>query len=93
MRILILSTLSVSVGFLAACDNSAQSGTLIGAGGGALAGQAIGHNTESTLIGAGVGARRRRRTPGVAAHGARTRASVVEGPASEANTRAHRNGS
>ncbi|MCP4759457.1 MAG: glycine zipper 2TM domain-containing protein [Planctomycetes bacterium] len=56
MRILILSTLSVSVGFLAACDNSAQSGTLIGAGGGALAGQAIGHNTESTLIGAGVGA-------------------------------------
>ncbi len=56
MRILILSTLSVSVGFLAACDNSAQSGTLIGAGTGALAGQAIGHNTEGTLIGAGVGA-------------------------------------
>jgi len=29
---------------------------LIGAGTGALAGQAIGHNTEGTLIGAGVGA-------------------------------------
>jgi uncharacterized protein YcfJ len=38
------------------CDNSAQSGTLIGAGVGALAGQAIGGNTKGTLIGAGVGA-------------------------------------
>ena len=32
-----------------------QRGAAIGAGVGALAGQAIGHNTEGTLIGAGVG--------------------------------------
>ncbi|MCP3903834.1 MAG: glycine zipper 2TM domain-containing protein [Planctomycetes bacterium] len=38
------------------CDNSAQSGTLIGAGIGALAGQAIGGDTTGTLVGAGVGA-------------------------------------
>ncbi len=41
------------------CSNHAQSGALIGAGVGAVAGQAIGRNTESTvggaLIGAGVG--------------------------------------
>jgi surface antigen len=32
-----------------------QAGALVGAGGGALLGQAIGHNTEATLIGAAVG--------------------------------------
>jgi len=42
--------------FMAGCDTAGESGTLIGAGGGALAGQAIGHNTTGTLIGAGVGA-------------------------------------
>jgi hypothetical protein len=42
--------------FSAGCDTAGKSGTLIGAGGGALAGQAIGHNTTGTLIGAGVGA-------------------------------------
>ena len=36
--------------------NDAQAGSLIGAGAGALAGQAIGGDTEGTLIGAGVGA-------------------------------------
>jgi hypothetical protein len=35
---------------------NANNGTLIGAAGGALVGQAIGHNTGGTLIGAGVGA-------------------------------------
>ena len=35
--------------------NDAQSGALLGAGIGALAGQAIGGDTEATLIGAGVG--------------------------------------
>ena len=40
---------------LAGCNN-AQGGAAAGAGVGALAGQAIGRNTESTLIGAGVGA-------------------------------------
>ena len=38
------------------CQNDAQTGALIGAGVGALAGQAIGGDTEGTLIGAGVGA-------------------------------------
>lgn len=36
--------------------NDATAGSLLGAGIGALAGQAIGHNTESTLIGGAVGA-------------------------------------
>jgi uncharacterized protein YcfJ len=56
MRVLMLTAASVSIGLLGACDNSAKSGTLIGAGTGALAGQAIGGNTKGTLIGAGVGA-------------------------------------
>ncbi len=38
------------------CRNDAQTGALVGAGGGALAGQAIGGDTKSTLIGAGAGA-------------------------------------
>lgn len=38
------------------CRDDAQTGALVGAGGGALAGQAIGGNTQSTLIGAGAGA-------------------------------------
>ena len=56
MRVLTTAFLSISLGLLGACDNSAKSGTLIGAGGGALAGQAIGGNTKGTLIGAGAGA-------------------------------------
>jgi uncharacterized protein YcfJ len=47
---------AISTIFVVGCDTAGQSGTLIGAGGGALAGQAIGHNTTGTLIGAGVGA-------------------------------------
>ncbi len=39
----------------AGCSDAEQ-GTLLGAGVGALAGQAIGGNTAGTLIGAGVGA-------------------------------------
>lgn len=56
MKVLAVTVLATLAGFVAGCDNSAKSGTLIGAGTGALAGQAIGHNTEGTLIGAGVGA-------------------------------------
>lgn len=57
MRMAIITGITaLSLGSLGACDNSAKSGTLIGAGTGALAGQAIGHNTSGTLIGAGVGA-------------------------------------
>jgi hypothetical protein len=35
---------------------NAQYGALLGAGAGALSGQAIGHDTESTLIGTAIGA-------------------------------------
>jgi hypothetical protein len=38
------------------CRSSANKGTAIGAIGGAVAGNVIGHNTTGTLIGAGVGA-------------------------------------
>jgi uncharacterized protein YcfJ len=49
--------LCVSLGlFICGCETSAQSGGLIGAGVGALAGQAIGHDTKSTVIGTAVGA-------------------------------------
>ncbi len=41
---------------LAACQNDAQTGALLGAGIGALAGQAIGGDTEGTVIGAAAGA-------------------------------------
>jgi len=44
------------LGIIAGCSSDAQTGAAVGAGTGALAGQAIGRNTESTLIGAGVGA-------------------------------------
>jgi outer membrane lipoprotein SlyB len=37
------------------CATEARTGGLAGAGIGALAGQAIGHDTESTLIGAAIG--------------------------------------
>ena len=37
------------------CANKTQNGALIGAGAGALAGQAIGRNTKSSLIGAAAG--------------------------------------
>lgn len=43
-------------GVLTGCQSDAQSGALLGAGIGALAGQAIGGNTKSTLIGAAAGA-------------------------------------
>ena len=45
----------VAVGLLPGCSD-AQAGSLLGAGIGALAGQAIGGDTKATLIGAGVGA-------------------------------------
>ncbi|MFG0329503.1 MAG: glycine zipper domain-containing protein [Phycisphaerales bacterium] len=38
------------------CESDAAAGGLIGAGIGALAGQAIGGNTEATVIGTAVGA-------------------------------------
>ena len=57
MKSSVLVVCSLAAGLsLAGCKNDAQTGTLIGAGVGALAGQAIGGNTAGTLIGAGIGA-------------------------------------
>lgn len=52
-----VSLLIVGVFLLATggCESDAQTGALLGAGIGALAGQAIGGDTEGTLIGAAVG--------------------------------------
>lgn len=51
---LLMPTLMVCV--VAGCESDAQTGSLLGAGVGALIGQAAGGSTEATLIGAGVGA-------------------------------------
>jgi hypothetical protein len=53
---LLMSAIFISTIFVAGCAKKYQSGALIGAGAGALAGQAIGGNTTGTLIGAGAGA-------------------------------------
>ena len=47
---------SIGLISLSGCATKAENGALIGAGAGALLGQAIGGNTGSTVIGAGVGA-------------------------------------
>jgi uncharacterized protein YcfJ len=54
--ILIVATLSLGLVFVAGCESDAQTGALIGTAIGAGAGQAIGGDTEATLIGAGAGA-------------------------------------
>jgi len=56
ITIVMLVTVSLSLLLISGCESDAQTGALIGAGVGALAGQAIGGDTEATLIGAGVGA-------------------------------------
>ena len=58
VRLASLAAVAVMLGassFLAGC-NDAQAGALIGAGIGALAGQAIGGDTKATVIGTAVGA-------------------------------------
>ena len=60
MKTRILTVLLIIAFFsLSACaggpQNRSQAGAIQGSAGGALLGQAIGHNTESTLIGAAVG--------------------------------------
>ncbi|MCH8342836.1 MAG: glycine zipper family protein [Planctomycetes bacterium] len=55
LRYVALACLLGSAGVLSGC-NDAQAGALLGAGIGALAGQAIGRDTEATLIGTAVGA-------------------------------------
>jgi len=51
-RVVLCALLALCAG----CATKGQSGALIGAGGGAAAGQWIGKDTKGTLIGAGVGA-------------------------------------
>ncbi len=55
LRYVAVACLLGSAGLLSGC-NDAQAGALLGAGIGALAGQAIGQDTEATLIGTAVGA-------------------------------------
>jgi len=56
-KVTICFVLMISTMVLTGClESSAQKGTILGAGGGALAGQLIGGDTKSTAIGAGVGA-------------------------------------
>ena len=55
VTILIIAAVSLGLAFVCGCESDAQTGALIGTGAGAGIGQAIGHNTESTLIGGAVG--------------------------------------
>ena len=52
-----LLLLCAAVALFTGCANlsDASNGAMLGGGLGALAGQAIGHNTKSTLLGAGIG--------------------------------------
>lgn len=54
VRLALVGGLFAGAGLLSGC-NDAQAGALLGAGIGALAGQAIGGDTGATLIGAAVG--------------------------------------
>ena len=56
VNLLFITIISVGLLSLTGCATKTETGALIGAGAGALAGQAIGGNTSSTVIGAGVGA-------------------------------------
>lgn len=55
-NLLLVTVASASLIAFTGCATKTQSGAAIGAGTGALVGQAIGGNTTATLIGAGVGA-------------------------------------
>ncbi len=57
-HIKILTLIGISLGLLlfqGCAETRAEKGALLGAGGGALVGQAIGHDTKSTVIGAALG--------------------------------------
>ncbi|MFA5240274.1 MAG: YMGG-like glycine zipper-containing protein [Phycisphaerae bacterium] len=55
VTILTVAVVALGLAFVCGCESDAQTGALIGTGAGAGIGQAIGHNTQSTLIGAAVG--------------------------------------
>jgi hypothetical protein len=56
--IIVLGILVIGLGLavVAGCESDVQTGALVGGAVGAGAGQAIGGDTESTLLGAGIGA-------------------------------------
>lgn len=54
--ILTVVVVSLGLALVTGCESDAQTGALVGTAAGAGIGQAIGHDTKSTLIGAGVGA-------------------------------------
>jgi len=56
VTILMAAVVCLGLVFAAGCESDAQTGALIGTAIGVGVGQAIGGDTESTLIGAGVGA-------------------------------------
>ena len=56
LNLTLLAVASASLILFTGCANKTQSGAAIGAGTGALLGQAVGGNTTATLVGAGVGA-------------------------------------
>jgi len=56
IKLLVLTLATTGLIALTGCASKAENGALIGAGAGALLGQAIGGNTGATVIGAGVGA-------------------------------------
>ena len=51
-----ITTCLIGSSFLFGCQGAGQNGSFLGAGIGALAGQAIGGDTEATLIGTSIGA-------------------------------------
>jgi uncharacterized protein YcfJ len=53
--ITLLLTIALTAGVSGCAQTRAEKGALIGAGSGALLGQAIGHDTKSTMIGAALG--------------------------------------
>jgi len=55
MKNIFLVVILASSLFLGGCASQGLNGSMLGAGLGAVTGQAIGHNTESTLIGTAVG--------------------------------------
>jgi len=56
LNLTLLTVASISLILFTGCATKTQTGTAVGAGTGALAGQLIGGSTKATLIGAGVGA-------------------------------------
>lgn len=56
LTILMVTMVGLLLAFVTGCESDAQTGALVGTAIGAVAGQAIGGDTESTLIGAGAGA-------------------------------------